>query len=340
MMELNNRLHDFEKLGCLLLEQSESKSEAIQLAYAENSWFTPENSAKAIEAIANQYLNRSKLETFAVGYDIDQLTSPKQVGIISAGNIPLVGFHDILCTLLCGHQAFVKMSSKDSVLMNFILDSLKSINPAWSTRVHQSDQLKGLDAYIATGSNNTAKYFEQYFAAYPHIIRRNRNSVAILSGEESTADLISLGHDIFSFFGMGCRNVSKIYVPKEYDFDTLLGLWQEHYAEMILHNGYKNNYDYNYTIYLMNKVPFLMNGCTVLLESKTLASRIACLHYESYDRLSQVEEDLEERKDDIQCVVTACELAGMKTIPFGKAQSPELDDFADGIDTMNFLISL
>jgi hypothetical protein len=339
-MELNDRLHDFEQLGIHLLNQSDSKRKAIELAYAENSWFIPDNSAKSLSAIANQFLSKSKLESFVSNYKLGDLRRSKKVGIISAGNIPLVGFHDVLCTLLCRYHAFIKLSSKDSILMSFVLDSLKNINPAWENYIHQVDQLKNLGAYIATGSNNTAKYFEQYFATYPHIIRRNRNSIAILSGDESTSNLIDLGHDVFSFFGMGCRNVSKLYVPRDYNFEPLLSLWQEHFAEMIHHNGYKNNYDYNYTIYLMNKVPFLMNGCTILLESESLASRIACLHFEYYDSLSNLEEELELRKEEIQCVVTKFELTNLKTTPFGKAQSPALKDFADGIDTMNFLISL
>jgi hypothetical protein len=327
-------------LGKWMQSNDSHLESACQLAEAENAWFTQHNIRRALHAIAEDYLSEERLSTFLAAYDLSPTRNSCNVGIVSAGNVPLVGFHDVLCVLLTGYKAYLRLSSKDAHLMRAVLAYLESIDPGLAARVVLTENLKGLDAYIATGSNNSVRYFESYFGKYPHIIRRNRQSVAVLDGTESEEELHRLGEDVFSYFGMGCRNVSHLLVPGGYTFDTMLGLWQEAFSDIIMHNGYRNNYDYNYAIYLLNKSPFLMNGCVLLLESPALASRIACLNYSRMQNEVEAIHYLNSHKDNIQCVVSNQLFAGFKSIPFGRAQHPGLDDFADGIDTMRFLLNL
>jgi hypothetical protein len=327
-------------LGKWMKSEDADLNSACQLAEAENSWFTQSNIRRSLQAIAGDYLSEDRLCAFLAGYDLNPGKSSRNVGIISAGNVPLVGFHDVLCVLLAGHKAYLRLSSKDAHLMRAVLAYVASIDPGLAARVVITENLKGLDAYIATGSNNSVRYFESYFGKYPHIIRRNRQSVAVLNGTESEDDLLRLGEDVFSYFGMGCRNVSHLLVPDDYSFDAMLGLWQDKFSDLILHNGYRNNYDYNYAIYLLNKSPFLMNGCVLLLQSPDLASRIACLNYSRVENEEAAIGYLNQYKSSIQCMVSNHPITGFSFIPFGEAQHPGLSDFADGIDTMKFLLNL
>jgi hypothetical protein len=316
---------------------------AKNLARIQNPWFTEASMETALKSIFTYILDDSTLQAIEQTYSSD-LNPPRkhQVGLILAGNIPFVGWHDILSVFLSGHIAIVKTSSKDTTLINYLVSKMIEIDPRVAERIQFRDRLNGADAYIATGSDNSVRYFEHYIGKYPSIIRKNRNSIAILDGKETEKDLLSLGEDVFSFFGLGCRNVSKVYFPKGYDFKPLMGIWHDAYKEIVLHNHYKNNFDYCYTMYLLNKMEFYMNGCILITPDHRLSSRISMLHYEHYDSIADLRQNIEDLKDQIQCIV-ACESIRIEiphAIPFGTAQHPGFFDFADGVDTMQFLTSL
>ena len=316
---------------------------AIRQSYLENRWFTEENIHDALQAVATAFLDRENLDNWLKAYSVPAVLHPgKTVGLVMAGNIPLVGFYDWLCVFLAGHRAKVKCSDKDKRLLPLLVKKMgewEHESWAYTEFLAENEPLKDFDAVIATGSNNTARYFEQYFSRYPHIIRRNRNGVAVLDGRESMADLYALGRDIFSFFGLGCRNVSKLYVPRGYAFEPLLEALHE-YRELIHHDKYKNNFDYNLTLFILNNMPYLNNGCLLLREDPSLQARIASVHYEYYDDLPGLQARLDEQKNDIQCVVGHALLPGFSVLPFGKSQEPGLDDFPDGVDVMAFLTRL
>lgn len=249
-----------------------------------------------------------------------------------AGNIPLVGFHDFLCAFVSGRQMLIKPSSKDKILISHLVENFFDNEPALKTEIEFSDMLKGCDAYMATGSNNSSRYFDYYFKKYPHIIRRNRTSVALLTGVETTDELEKLADDVYSFFGLGCRNVTKIYIPTGYDFVPLLSAFNK-YNYLAEHHKYKNNYDYNLALHLLNKVEYMTNGSLLLIENKSFFSPISQLNYEFYDdksiTLSQIK-----ASDDLQCIVSK------ENIPFGKSQEPSVSTYADNIDTLRFFANL
>lgn len=314
----------------------------MQRSFFNNQWFTLENQALALRAIAMEMLPRPKLENWLKAYgngDEMEAKTPKKIGIVMAGNLPLVGFHDLLCVLVSGHDALIKLSDKDPYLLPFLAAKLVEINPLIEGRIQFAEQLRPIDAVIATGSNNTARYFEQYFAKYPHIIRKSRTSIALLDGTETEEDLHRLGIDIFRYFGLGCRNVSKIFVPRGYDFTLLLEKLHDFNA-LALHNKYKNNFDYNFTLVILNGTFHLNNGCVILIEDKSVHSRIAMLHYEFYDATEDVLLEIETQKEDLQCVVASRQFPTVNTTPFGETQQPTLSDYADGVDTMAFLMNL
>lgn len=304
-----------------------------------NQWFTEENIRLAVTNICDAFLEEEKLEAWLSAYPEKEDFSQKTVGLVMAGNIPLVGFHDFLAILASGHKVMMRYSDKDKVLFPYILKELNEIDSRISDHVAVVDRLTGFDAVIATGSNNSARYFDYYFGKYPNIIRKNRTSVAILSGNEDETAFAGLGKDIFRYFGLGCRNVSKVYVPQEYDFIPMLEKLQTH-QDLILHNKYKNNYDYNLTLLILNKIPYLSNSCLLLHEDVSLHSRIASLHYEYYDAKRDLERDLLEQKNEIQCVVAGEPLKHFDVVPFGETQQPKLNDYADGVDSMAFLNKL
>jgi len=327
----------------------EALDQTIQLAYLENKWFTEESTRKALKSIADSFLDRNKLTAWADLYFPENSASSapevplsKSIGLVMAGNLPLVGFHDWLCVFVAGYRAKVKLSEKDKRLLPFLVKKMGEWNAeswAFTAFVGEGEFLKEYDGVIATGSNNTARYFEQYFGRYPHIIRRNRHAVAVLSGMETPADLLALGLDIFTYFGLGCRNVSKLYVPHGYQFEGLLEALHE-YRELANHDKYKNNFDYNFTLLIINNIPHLNNGCLLLTENPSLEARIAWVHYEYYDELSDLEVILNEKKEEIQCVVSQIALPDFPVVPFGKSQEPSLLDYPDGVDVMQFLRNL
>lgn len=343
-MNVQERIELLAELGHYLRSGGDAELEAaVRQSYLENRWFTEENVQKALQAITAAFLDREKLENWLRGYSIPSITHPdKTIGLVMAGNIPLVGFHDWLCVFAAGHRAKVKCSDKDKRLLPLLIKKMgewQHESWAYTEFLAENELLKEFDAVIATGSNNTARYFEQYFGNYPHIIRRNRNSVAVLDGRESVADLYALGNDLFAYFGLGCRNVSKLYVPRGYNFDPLLEALHE-YRELIRHDKYKNNFDYNFTLFIMNNIPCLNNGCLLLREEPSLQARIASVHYEYYDDPATLNAMLQEKKNDIQCVTGRVAIPGFTVLPFGKSQEPELNDYADGVDVMTFLTRL
>jgi len=249
-----------------------------------------------------------------------------------AGNIPLVGFHDFLSVFISGHRQTIKLSSKDDVLLRHLIQQMYVFDKRTIEQITIAENLKGCDAYIATGSNQSSGYFKQYFSSYPHIIRENKTSVAILSGNETTEELERLAEDIHLYFGLGCRNVTKLYVPKNYDFTPVLKAFDT-FSFLKQNRKYSNNYDYQLSILLLNKYPYMTNEVTLLIEHEQIFSSIGMVHYEYYDSEKKLTEDLK-NNNDIQCIV------GQKFIPFGKGQSPRLFDYADGVDTMQFLLTL
>ncbi len=313
----------------------DSFSSAIYASKVHNGWFEEAQVRRAISAWSAQ-LTISELTNWLSTYP--EIEIPKVIGLIMAGNIPLVGFHDFVSVLVSGNNALVKLSTDDKLLMTIITKILIHLNEGFSKRINITEgQLKDFDAIIATGSDNTARYFEHYFGKYPHIIRKNRNSVAVLDGSETSEELNALGDDIFAYFGLGCRNVSKIYVPKGYSFDLLFeSLFS--YKEIVNNKKYANNVDYYRALFLMGGNKMLENGFLLLREDELLASPISMLHYEYYEDLDTLKQDLVDKESQIQCVVSKESIPG--SFNLGEAQCPSLSDYADGVDTMQFLTSL
>jgi hypothetical protein len=338
-MKLNKRIEILSKLGDYLQSDDDYLNAVIHRTHYNNLWFTPENQKKAIHAIAQEFLNREKLKVWAANYSLNEIRKPKTIGLVMAGNLPLVGFHDLLCVFASGNKSLIKLSDKDKFLLPHLIEVLRKIEPETSPFFEIVDVIKDFDAVIATGSNNSARYFEAYFGKYPHIIRKNRNGIAVLDGTESQEDLHLLGKDVFRFFGLGCRNVSKLYIPEGYDFQPLLEVLHE-YREIILHDKYKNNFDYNLALVVLNRTVHFNNGCIILVENPAIASRIALLHYSHYSNLSSLEQELKLRKNEIQCVVSKTGLLNQPTIQFGQSQQPSLFDYPDGVDVMEFLAGL
>ena len=335
-MTIENRISAFEKLGYFLNgfvssnnDNSHELEKAIQQTVYKNGWFTPENIRSSISAISSN-LNHKNLSEWLANYSIDAF--PKnRISIIMAGNIPLVGFHDLLCVLISGNIAIVKMSSKDNQLLSIIIDELIKIEPNFAELIHVTPSLvKDFDAVIATGNNDSFKHFDYYFKDYPKILRRSRTSVAVLDGNETLEERKSLAADVFMYFGLGCRNVTKLFVPSGYNLDLLFEVFYE-YKDVILNNKYANNYDYYKAIYLMGNQKITENGFLILKEDKGLHSPVGVLNYEFYDDLESVNMELNSLNSDIQCVVKK------GGIPFGNAQFPKLNDYADGVDTLAFL---
>ena len=344
MNDLRKTFIAFVKLGDFLREYCDIKpinnkwtntfTDAIRIAEHHNGWFTEENILFSLHGWG-QLLTEDKLSEWLLPYDLNK-NKEKTVAIIMAGNIPLVGFHDFLSVLISGNNVLAKLSSNDKILLPLIVQFLIDVEPSLKQCITITEEkLNNFDAVIATGSNNTARYFEHYFGKKPNIIRKNRNSVAILSGTESTEELAALGADIFRYYGLGCRSVSKLFVPKGYDFDPLFKSVYE-YNPIINKAKYANNYDYNKAVYLMSEFKILENGFLMLKEDDSYASPIASVFYEYYETYDMLIKKIDQDKEKIQCVVSKD--IQSNHIPFGKTQNPELDDYADGIDTIDFLI--
>lgn len=332
-MILQERIGLLSRLGQYILSNTPEWQEVKERAYRENQWFVPEFIEKASQQIAGQFLDEKKLIAWGNHYQIPaSLEKPREVGIVMAGNIPLVGFHDFLCVFVSGHISVIKPSSKDEVLIKHLIAKLYE----WDIRVQNwvsfAEKLKGLDAYIATGSNNSSRYFDYYFGKYPNIIRKNRTSVAILDGSESAETLSLLADDILQYFGLGCRNVTQVYVPENYAFEPLLNALKK-YPEFIDYHKYKHNFDYHLALLIMGGKFYMNNDLVVLTENPSPFSPVSQLHYAFYQNKQELVEQLQ-HDETIQCIV------GKDLIPFGKAQAPELSDYADGVDTMAFLSAL
>jgi hypothetical protein len=331
------RLAALTKWTTSIHEQSEAFLKVSQRAKQENAWFSTENIEKAVMAIGSM-LQAEAVERWAKQWGkYPEVSAPKKVGLILAGNIPMVGFHDVVCVLAAGHTALIKLSSQDKVLIPYVLDQLIAIEPAFAERISYVERLADFDAVIATGSNNSSRYFEYYFGKLPHIIRKNRTSIAIINGDESVEERTQLGTDIFSYFGLGCRNVSKIYVPKGYDmahfFEPI-----ESYKTMIQHHKYLNNYEYNKSIYLVNSDAHLDNGFLLTKPDTGLHSPLAVLFTEEYSSKAALEKQLQTMEEEIQCVASMSPLnLNNQVVPFGFTQFPRLWDYADGVDVMQFL---
>jgi hypothetical protein len=330
-MKLQNRIELLSKLGKNLSLKSEALEIVKNKVTIENGWFIKEFVENALQAIITEFLDEQKLHNWANHYHLDDNIGGKNVGVVMAGNIPAVGFHDFLCLFISGHKQTIKLSSRDSVLIKYFANELITLDSTCSQYFTFEDMLKGCDAYIATGSNNTSRYFEQYFGKYPNIIRKNRTSVAIITGDETADDLDKLADDVHLYFGLGCRNVTKLYVPAEYNFVPLLKAFDK-YKYLADNNKYKNNYDYQLSLALMNNIFYMTNEATLLIENDQIFSAISQLNYSYYNNISEL--NVLKNNEAIQCVV------GNNYIPFGMAQKPSLFSYADGVDTMEFLLGL
>ncbi|WP_196892662.1 acyl-CoA reductase [Aureivirga marina] len=310
----------------------------IKRAQEVNGWFTENNVLFSLENWSKA-LTEENLNSWLKAYDFSEIT-PKKVAVIMAGNIPLVGFHDFLSVLISGHSILAKQSSNDAHFIPLAVKYLEYINPDFKEIITiTKEEVKDFDAVIATGSNNTARYFDYYFGKFPNIIRKNRNSVAVITGNETEEELVALGEDIFRYFGLGCRNVSKIFVPRDYDFDKIFKAVYNQ-KDIINYERYANNYDYNKAVYLMSLFDLRENGFLVLKEDENYSSPISTLFYEYYDSLEGLQEKLNQDEEKIQCIVAKENTLDKKTVAFGETQKPKLWDYADGVDTLEFLIGL
>jgi hypothetical protein len=349
-MTLTERIHAFAALGDFLKDilQNETSAEkehdllknnwlhTIEHYHLKNAWFTPNNIRQALGEWA-YLLTEDNLQKWISAYNIKDEPQTKTVAVIAAGNIPMVCFHDVLTVCISGHRLLLKLSSQDDALLPLVHNFLVAQNPAWAHFFsYTKDKITAYDAVIATGSTNTSRYFEHYFGHVPNIIRKSRHSFAVLDGNESPKELSALAKDVFSYFGLGCRNVSKIWIPESYNFDALFNAFFSH-QEVMQHFKYTNNYDYHKAIYLMGQHPLLDNGFILLKEDESWASPIGVLFYEKYSSLDAVTEKLEALKPFTQCIVSNCIV---QTLSFGDAQKPKLTDYADGVDTMKFIQEL
>lgn len=332
-MNLEERIGLMTRLGNYLKEENNEILEAVkQKAFIQNRWFTIEFINHAIDNICNHFLDEKKLRDWAAHYFLNDSIDAKNIGVVMAGNIPLVGFHDFLCIFISGHKQIIKFSEKDEVLFKHIIDILSQWDKRVPAMVSFADRLAGCDAYIATGSNNTSRYFEYYFGKYPSIIRKNKTSIALLSGEESEQELSQLADDVLLYFGLGCRNVTKIYVPENYDFVPLINAFKK-YNYLSDHTKYRNNYDYNLALLIMNNQYYMSSESLVLVENETIFSPVSVLYYSFYENNEKIKAALP-LIENVQTIV------GSGFTPFGKAQSPSLREYADGVDVMQFLLSL
>jgi len=355
-MNLSQRIDSFQQLGVFIKQFTENQKNSDidtlnQIFYDDflaliekqknyNGWFTKESVLLALQGISLWLTSEALCNWVNKYFFIEKL--PKNIGVIMAGNIPMVGFHDMLSVLITGNNFVGKCASTDNTLIQKIAEILVVIEPKFNIKIKFVERFQSsdsIDAYIATGSNNSARYFEYYFGKYPHIIRKNRNSVAIIHKNDNTEELALLGNDIFQFFGLGCRNVSKLFVPKGYPFATFFEAIIGQFEEVIYHNKYANNYDYNKAVYLLNNEQLLDNNFILLKEDKSLSSPVGVLFYEYYDDIETLKKELENRKEEIQCIVSSTNTP-INTLNFGETQLPKLNDYADGVDTVKFLMNL
>jgi hypothetical protein len=342
-MKLEQRIDLLAELGEYCISTDPAWSAAKDRAHAANGWFTPEFIELAVRGIITDFLQKDRLQTWVKKYQLPaEPTHPRKIGLIMAGNIPLVGFHDFLSVFISGHRQLIKPSGKDEILIRHLVEQLTKADPTVAGAIGFAERLNGCDAYIATGSNNSARYFEYYFGKYPHLIRRNRTSIALLTGKETEQDLDLLADDVYQYFGLGCRNVTQLYVPDNYDFLPLLQAFRK-YDYLSDLARYKHNYDFQLTLLILNKKPYMSNESILLTESDSPFSPISVLHY-TYYRPGDFPPALAGSHPDIQCVVglgnSATQAFASPVLPFGHAQRPGLEDYADGVDTLGFLRDL
>ena len=357
-MKLETRINVLKSLGIRLQQVSQEVnpdageltgewSSFLAAVRSANPWFTRAAVHLSLKAWA-EALTGAEIDRWASAYQLPAAPeSPKKIGVINAGNIPFVGLHDLLAVYLSGHQYFGKNASDDPLLLPWIAGLMKEADPATSEVIAFADELTGMDAVIATGSDNSARYFEYYFGKQPHIIRKNRNGVAVLTGNETSSELNALGSDIFSYFGMGCRNVAKLYVPADYDFTRFFESMFV-FQDAMGHHKYMNNFEYHQAVYLLKQLPFLQNNFMILIEDERIASPLAVVHYQRYADSSALVNSLKADAEKLPCVVTGSEAAelpglresGLPLVTFGQTQFPSLTDYADGVDTVRFLTGL
>jgi hypothetical protein len=330
------QINSLVKLGEILANTQ--LDDIVYRTNAKNNWFTADNVVNSLRSIATAFLDDTKLRDWLNHYDLSKTTS-KKVGVVMAGNIPAVGFHDALCVLASGHKLMAKLSTDDTTLMSFLLQKLIEIEHEWSDFIQIVERLNDAEAVIATGSDNTARYFDYYFAKKPHIIRRNRTSVGVINGQESNDELANLGNDVLQYFGLGCRNVSKIYVPVGYEFSAFYESIEPLSSIYCNHHKYFNNYEYNRSVLLVNREVHFDNGFLMLRPSEMLVSPISVLFYEQYENADHLTTLIESQAEKIQCIVSQNGWYA-NSLAFGQAQTPSLTDYADGVDTMAFLASL
>jgi len=348
-MQKEDRINAFEELGfCLNKDSSKLKllpnsnldklNELINNTKHHNGWFTEKNIIHALESISI-ILKKAHLINWLSSYKYNN-TKPKRIGVVTAGNIPLVGFHDFLCVLITGNTFVGKLSSKDELLLPFLSEILIEIEPNFKEKIEfTAGKLNNIDAIIGTGSNNTSRYLEYYYGKYPNIIRKSRNSVAVLYGNETKKEIELLGKDIFTYYGLGCRNISKLLIPENYDLDIFFnGIFG--YKEVLEHKKYGNNYDYYKTIYAMSKIKIIENGFLLLKEDSSVTSPVSVLHYEFYSSKVDLEKKISNQFNQIQCVVSQKALRKYNTVEMGSTQYPMLEDYSDNINTLSFINSL
>ena len=348
MSDFKERLIAFSELGTLFKENVDKKEnkkfpewntvleKTLIESHSYNSWFTIDNLKLSLKNWSNS-LQENIISDWLSKYNIEDKSS-KKIAIIMAGNIPAVGFHDLLCSLLLNFDCIVKLSSEDKLLIPFIVKFLESRNEKLKNKVtFESEKLKDFDGVIATGNNNSHRYFDYYFSKYPNLLRKTRHSIAVLDGKESDNDLSDLSNDIFNYFGLGCRSVSKVFIPYGYDLDLLFNAFFRH-KEVVNHNKYVNNFDYNKAVYLMSKEKFIENGFIILKEESKLGSPIGCLFYEFYNDKKEITKLINNNSDSIQCVVSNINFN--TNIKFGQTQCPNINDYADNNDTIKFLLKI
>lgn len=341
MAQINNSILTLHKVGEVLadINQQEIK-DLILKAKGANPYFTVENCIKSIDNIVSNYLNESKLNNWIEKYSKNYSPSDIVVGIIAAGNIPFVSMHDVIACLVAGTKIKIKLSAKDQVFMQYFIELLLKIDSSLADRIEIVERLKDFDAVIATGSDNTSRYFDYYFKKYPHIIRGNRISIAVLDGKETDKELQLLTEDIFSYFGLGCRNISQIVIPQEYDFRPLIKIINNYWSDLNNHHYYRSNLDYYRTIFLMNKTAIIDCDFVNMVENESPLSSISTLHYLKYQNIEECQNHLKKYESKIQCIAANENLKIENSVSFGETQSPTLNEYADNVDTLAFLLNL
>jgi len=336
-MVIKDRIEAFRNLGISLQRLTESELNTLaEKVILENNWFTFESISLAINGIVH-LLDPTKINIWLENY-LPFPNKNKTVGVIMAGNIPMVGFHDAMCVLLCGYSLIAKPSHQDSILMKFVLDKIAEIEPRFAPFISIQNRLEGINGLIATGSDNTARYFEYYFRTIPRIIRKNRTSIAIINGRETDEDIVSLGFDVFSYFGLGCRNISMIYIPKEYDLKYLIKRWQK-FSYVLGHSKYQNNYKYQKAVSQISNRPFIDGVFFLFSKNDKLGSPLSVIYFMEYENIKALQSEIEKNREKIQIIVSN---KGWfeNSLEFGKSQQPNIDDYADKVDTLKFLIQL